>query len=159
MYSFPYLGSCSQSSSMATSNCSFLTCIQISQETGQVVWYSHLLKNFPQAVVIHTIKSFSIVNEADFFLEFSSFFYDPTDVGNLISGSSAFSKPSLYIWKSSVHVLLKPTLKDFEYYLASMWNECNCEVVWTFFGLVLLWDRNKNWPFPVLCPLLSFQNC
>ena len=96
--------------------CCFLTCIQISQEAGKVVWYSHLLKNFPQFAVIHTVKGFSIVNEAevDDFLKLSCFFYDPTDVGNLISGSSTFPKSSLYIWKFSVHVLLKPTLKDFE---------------------------------------------
>ena len=95
-------------------------CIQISQEAGQVVWYSHLLKNFPQFVVIHTVKSFSVVNEADVFLEFSCFFYAPTDVGNLISGSSAFSKCSLNIWKFTVHVLLKPWLKNFEHYFASV---------------------------------------
>ena len=80
---------------MSGSNCCFLTCIQISQETGKVGWYSHLLKNFPQSAVIHTVKGFSVVNEADVFLEFSCFFDDPTDVGNLISGSSAFSKSSL----------------------------------------------------------------
>ena len=87
-----------------------------------MVWYSHLLKNFPQFVVIHTVKGFSIVSEAevDVFLEFSCFFYDPTDVGNLISGSSAFSKTSLNIWKFSVHMLLKPWLEDFEHYFASM---------------------------------------
>ena len=85
-----------------------------------MVWYSHLLKNFPQAVVIHTIKSFGVVNEADAFLEFSSFFYDPTDAGNLISGSSAFSNSSLNIWKFLVHILLKPSLKNFDHYLASM---------------------------------------
>ena len=87
-----------------------------------MVWYSHLLKNFPQFVVIHSVKGFSIVNEAevDIFLEFSCFFFDPTDVGNLIPGSSAFSKSSLYIWKFLVHVLLKPSLKDFEHCLASM---------------------------------------
>ena len=86
-----------------------------------MVWYSHLFKNFPQFVVIHTVKGFSIVSEAEVaaFLEFSCFFYDPTD-GNLISGSSAFSNPTWYIWKFSVHVLLKPCLKDFEHYLASM---------------------------------------
>ena len=99
MYSFPSLERvhCSTSSI----NCCFLTCIQISQEAGRVVWYFHLLKNFPQFVVIHPVKSFSIVNEAevDILLEFSCFFYDPTDVGNLISGSSAFSKPSLNFWK------------------------------------------------------------
>ena len=81
-----------------------------------MLWYSHLFKNFPQFVVNHTVKGFSIVNEAelDVFLEFSCFFYDPTDVGNLISGSSAFSKSSLNIWKFSVHVLLKPRLGSFE---------------------------------------------
>ena len=84
---------------MFSSNCCFLTCIQTSQEAGQVVWYSHLFKNFPQFVMIHTVKGFSIVNEADVFLEFSYFFYDPTDVGNLISSSSAISKSSLNIWK------------------------------------------------------------
>ena len=90
--------------------------MQVYQETGKAVWYSHLFKNFPQSVVIHTVKGFSVVNEAevDIFLEFCCFFYDPMGVGNLISGSSAFSKPSLYIWKLSVHILLKPSLKDFE---------------------------------------------
>ena len=87
-----------------------------------MVWYSHLFKNFPQFVVIHTVKGFSIVNEAEVgvFLEFSCFFYDPVDVGNLISGSSASSKSSLNIWKFSVHILLKLRLKDFEHCLASM---------------------------------------
>jgi len=87
-----------------------------------VVWYSHLLRNFPQFVVIHTVEGFSVVNEAevDIFLEFSCFFCDPTDVGNLISGSSVFSKSSLNICKFLVHVLLKLCLKDFEHYLASM---------------------------------------
>ena len=87
-----------------------------------MVWYSQLFKNFPQFVVIHTAKGFSVVNKAevDVFLEFSCFFYDPVDVGNLISGSSVFSKSSLYIWKFSVHVLLKPGLEDFEHYSGSM---------------------------------------
>ena len=87
-----------------------------------MVWYSHLFKNFPQFIVIHKVKDFSKVNEAevDVFLEFSCFSYDPKGVGNLISGSSAFSKPSLNILKFSVHVLLKPSLKDFEHYLACM---------------------------------------
>ena len=87
-----------------------------------MVWYFHLFKNFPQFVVIHTVKGFGVVNEAevDVFLEISSFFYDPADVGNLISDSSAFSKSSLYTWKFLVHVLLKPSLKDFEHYFASM---------------------------------------
>ena len=96
--------------------------IQVSQEAGKVVWYSHLLKNFPQFVVIHTVKGFGIVNKAevDVFLELSCFFDDPTDVGILISGSSAFSKSSLNIWKFSVHILLKPSLENFENYFASM---------------------------------------
>ena len=89
-----------------------MTHIQVSQETDKVVWYSHL-KNFPQFVVIHTVKGFSVVNEADVFLKFLCFLHDPTNIGNLISGSSAFSKPGLYIWKFSVHMLLKPSLKDF----------------------------------------------
>ena len=146
--------------SMSGSNCCFLTCIHISQKAGQVVWYSHLLKNFPQFVVIHTVEGFSVVNEAEVnvFLEFPWFFYDPMDVDNLISGSFAFSKSSLYIWKLSVHVLLKPSLEDFQHYLASMWNEHNRAVLWAFFGIALLWDRNENWLFPVLWPLLSFPN-
>ena len=94
--------------SMSSSNCCFLTCTQISQEAGQVVWYFHLLKNFPQFVVIYAAKGFGIVNKAeiDVFLEISCFFDDPTDVGNLISGSSAFTKSSLNIWKFPGHTLL-----------------------------------------------------
>ena len=105
-----------------SSNCCFLTCIQISQEAGQVVRYSHLFKNFPEFVVVHTVKGFDIVNKAevDVFPESSCFFYDPMDVGNLISGSSAFSKTSLNIWKFTVHVLLKPDLENFEHHFASM---------------------------------------
>ena len=124
----------------------------------QAVWYSHLLKDFPQFVVIHTVKGFSLVNEeqVDAFLEFSCFFYDPTDVGNLISGSFVFSKSSLNIWKVSVQVLLKPGSKNFEQYFARVWDECNGVVVWTVFGIVFLWDWNENWLFPVLWPLLSF---
>ena len=102
MYSFPYLEPVCFS--MSSSNYGFLTCIQISQEAGQVVWYAHLLQNFPQFIVIHTAKGFGIVNKAevDVFLELSCFFDDPTDVGNLIAGSSAFSKSSLNIWKFMV---------------------------------------------------------
>ena len=107
---------------MSSSNCCFLTYIQVSQETDKVVWYFHLFKNFPQFDVTHIVKGFSIVNEAavDVFLELSCLFDDPMDVGNLISGSSAFSKFSLYICKFLVHMLLKPSLKDFEYCLANM---------------------------------------
>ena len=107
---------------MSGSHCCFLSCIQVSQETDKVVWYSHLFKNFSQFVLIHTVKGFGIVNKAevDSFLELSCFFYDPTNVGNLISGSSAFSKSSLNIWKFSVHVLLKPCLENFEHYFDSV---------------------------------------
>ena len=90
--------------------------------------------------------------------ELACFLHDPTNAGNLISGSFAFCKPSLYIWTFSAHVLLKPSLKDFEHYLASIWNECKCAVAWTFFGIVFLWDWNENWPLPVPWPLLSFTN-
>ena len=107
---------------MSSSNCCFLTCIQISQEAGQVVWYSHLLKNFSQFVVIHIVKGFGIVNKAeiDVFLELSCFFDDSTAIGNLISDSSAFSKTSLNIWKFMVHVQLKRGLENFECYFASV---------------------------------------
>ena len=106
---------------MSSSNCCFLTCIQISEEADKVVGYSHLFQNFPRFVVIHTVKGFGIVNKAEVsvFLELSCFFDDPTDVGNLISGSSAFSKSSLNICKFMVHVLLKPGLENFEHYFAS----------------------------------------
>jgi len=94
----------------------------MSQEAGQVVWYSHLFKNFPQVVVIHTFKGFDVANKAEVhvFLEFSCFFNDPADVGNLISGSSAFSKTSLNIWKFTVHLLLTPSLENFEHYFTSV---------------------------------------
>ena len=145
---------------MSSSNCCFLTCTQLSQETGQMVWYPYLFKNFPQFIVTHTVKVFRIVNKAeiDVFLELSWFFDGPADVGNLISGSSAFSKTSLNIWKFMVHVLLKPGLENFENYFTSMWDECNCAIVWAFFGIAFLWDWNENWPFPVLWPLLGFPN-
>ena len=96
--------------------------MQISQDAGQVVWYSCLFQNFPQYIVIHTVKGFGIVNKAevDVFLELSWFFDNPADVGNLISGSSAFSKTSLNIWKFTVHVLLQPGLENFEHYITSM---------------------------------------
>ena len=115
MYSFPSCAPVQQQDW-------FLTCIQVSQETGKVVWYSHLLKNFPQFVVIYTVKGFSIVSEAelDVLLEFSGFFDDPAFVGSLISGSSALSESSLYIWKFLVHTVLKRSLKVFERYFASV---------------------------------------
>ena len=156
MHSFPYLEPvcCSTSSS----NCCFLTCRFAdhtwppSQEAGQVVWYSHLFKNFP-VCYSHTVKGFGIVNKAevDTFLELFCFFYDPTDVGNLISGSSAFSKSSLNIWKFTVHVLLKPGLENFEHYFTSMWDECNCElsslsIPWHCLSLELEWKLTFSSP-------------
>ena len=133
--------------SMSSSNCCFLTCIQISQKAGKVVWYSYLFKSFPQFVVIHTVKGFDIVNKAeiDVFLELSCFFNDPADVGSLISGSSAFSKSSLNIWKFSVHVLLKPGLENFEYDFIRVLDECNCAVfkhslAFPFFGIGMKTD-------------------
>ena len=144
------------SCSVSDLNCHFLTYIQTFQETGKVIWYSHFLKNFPQFVVVHTVKGFIIVSEAD---------------GNIFWESLAFSmiqwmlaiwslvpQTSLYIWKFSVHVVLKLSLKDFEHYLASKWDEHNCMIGWTFFGIAFLLDWNENWPFPALWPLLSFPN-
>ena len=134
---------------MSSSNCCFLTCIQISQEADQVVWYSHLFQNCPQFIVIHIVKGFGIVNKAeiDIFLELSCFFDDPADVSYLISGSSAFSKTSLNVWKS-----------QFTYCWSLAWRILSitllaCEmsaVVWAFFGIAFFWDWNENWPFPVL---------
>ena len=147
MYSFPNLEPVC--CSMSSSNCCFLTSIQISQEAGQRVWY-YLLKNFPQFVVIHMVKGFGILNKAevDVFLELSCFFDNPMDVGNLFSYSSAFSKSSLNIWNfCCTVVLLKPGLENFEHSLATVWDECNCAVVWAFFGIAFLWDLNENWPF------------
>ena len=119
MYSFP---NSEPVYSMFSSNCCFLTCIQVSQGTGKLVWYSPLFKNFPQFVVIYTVNGFGIISKAevDVFLEFSCIFYDPMDVGSLISDFSAFSKASLNIWKFMVHVLLKPGLQNFEHYFTSV---------------------------------------
>ena len=141
---------------MSGSNYCFMTCVLVSQEVGKVVWYPYLFKNFP--VYCDSHKGFSIINEADVFLEFSYFLCDLMNVGNMNSGSSAFSESSLYIWKFLVRMLLKPSLENFEHYFASMWNECNCLIVWTFFGIALLCDWNENWLFSVLWPLLSFPN-
>ena len=114
-----------------------------------------------QFVVIHTVKGFSVVNEAEVevFLEFSCFFPMIQRMFGIWSlDSSAFSKSSLNIWKFSVCVLLKANLENFEYFFASMWDECNCAVIRTFFGTAFLWDWNENWPLPVLWPLLRFPN-
>ena len=145
---------------MSGSSYCFLTCIQISQGAGKVISDISISLRIFQFVVIHAVKGFSLVNEAevDVFLEPSCFFYDPMDISNLISGSSAFSKSSLNIWKFSVHVLLRLGLENFEHYFASVWDKHNCAVVGTFFDIAFLWDWHENWPFPVLWPLLSFPN-
>ena len=144
---------------MSSSHCCFLTCIQISQEASQVVWYSHLFQNFPQFIVIQTVKGFGIVNKAeiDVFLELSHFSMIqrmlviwslvPLTFLNLswTSGSSRFT----YCWSMAW---------CYEHYFASMGDECNCAVVQTFFGFAFLWDWNENWAFPVLWPLLSLPN-
>ena len=146
---------------MSSSNCCFLTCIRISQEAVKVAWYSLLFKNFAQIVVIHTVKSFGIINktEVDVFRELSYFFCDSADVGNLISGSSAFSKISLNIWNFMVHVLLKPGLENFKLYFTSMWDECNCVVVWAFFCIAFLWDGMKTDLFQYCGHCWNFQIC
>ena len=134
---------------------------------SQVRWYGthHSLIIFPKkkkeeefSSLLWSTQRLYMVKEAegDVLLELPCFLRDPTSVRNLITGSSASLKPSLYIWKFSLHVLLKPGLKDFEHSLASMWDESNCTVVWTFFCTILLWVWNENWPFLVLWPLLSF---
>ena len=147
MYSFPDMEPVCFS--MSSSSCCFLTYVQIFQGRSDGL-YSHLLNNFLQFVVIHTVQGCGVVDKAevDVFLELSC--------SLMIQWMLAFSKPSLNIWKFTVHVLLKPGLENFEHYLVSVWDVCNCAVVWTFFGIACLWDCNKNWLFPVLWPLLSF---
>ena len=143
---------------MSSFNCCFLTHIQVSQETDNVVWYSHIFKTLPVSGDPHS-RDFSIVSEAavDIFLEFPCFFNDPADVGILISGSSAFFKHSLNIWKFSVYILLKLSLKNFEHNPAGLWKH-NFMLVCTFFVIALLWDWNENWPLLVLWPLQNFPN-
>ena len=155
MYSFSYLEPVC--CSMSSSNCCFLTCIQISQEAGQVVWYSHLLKNFPQFVLIHTVKGFGIVNKAEidvFFLNSLAFSMIQWMLAIRFLVLLSFLKPA---WTSGSS-WLKPGLENFEHYFTSMRDECNRLLIRTFFGIVFLWDWNENWPFPVLWPLLSFPN-
>ena len=149
-----------QSVSCTVQNCCFLTRIQVSQEAGKVVWYSHLLKNFTQIIVIHTIKGFSIVNKAEIKLSclfVCLFFYDPTDDGNLISGFLLFLNPAgtsgssqfIYCWSLAWRILsitlLTCEMSAIVWYLNNLWH-------------CLFWDWNENWPFPVLWPLLSFLN-
>jgi len=122
---------------MSSSNCCFLTCIQISQEAGQVVWYSHLFKNFPQFVVIHTVNKAKV----DVFLELSCFFDDPTDIGNFISGSSAFSKSSLNIWKFSVHIL------DLLFTSSENWVEKSVTFAFKANRSIYIWTDTEKYSF------------
>ena len=146
---------------MSSSNCCFLTCIQVSQEAGQVVWYSHLFLNFPQFLVIHTVKGFGIINKAeiDVFLELSCFFDDPVDVGNLLSGSFAVSKSNLKILKFMLHILLKPGLENFEHYFTSVWDDWNCAVVWAFLALLFFGIGMKTDLFQSCGHCWVFQIC
>ena len=157
MYSFPNLEP--DWGSMSSSNCFSWPAYRFLRR--QVKWSDIPISwRILQFVVIHTVKRFGLVNKAevDVFLELSCFFDVPVEVGNLISGSSAFSKTSLNITEFTVHILLKPGLENFEHYFTSIWDECYCAVVWAFFGIAFLWDWNENWSFPVLWPLLSFPN-
>ena len=141
---------------MSGSNCCFLTAYRF---LGRQIRWSDI--PIPWRIfhsLLWSTRSKALVSEAevDVFLKFSCFFYNPTDVGNLISGSSAFSKSSLNIWEFSVLILTE--VENFQHYVTSTWDEYNCAVVWAFFGIAFLWDWNENWPFPVLWPLLSFPN-
>ena len=145
---------------MSSSICCFLTYIQFPQEAGQVVWYSRLFQNFPQFIMIHTVKGFGIVNKAkiDVFLNSLAFSMIHRVLAIWYLVPLPFLKPAWTSGSSQVHTLLKPGLENFEHYFTSVWDECNCAVVWAFFGIAFLWDWNENWPFPVLWPLLSFPN-
>ena len=146
--------------SIQGSNCCFLTYIQVSQEAVKMFWYSHFSKSFPQFVMIHTVKGFSLVDETeiDVSLKFPCFLCDPANVGSLIFRSSSFSKPSLDIWMFLVHIVLKPSKQDFKHDLTSTWDECNCLMASTFFGTTLLEFGDEDRPFPVLWPLLSLPD-
>ena len=160
MYSFSYLEPVC--STMSSFNCCFLTCIQISQEAGKVVWYSHLFKNFPVSCDPHSQRlQHSQWNRSNLLLLFwnslaFSMIQWMLTIWFLVPW--IFSESIFNIWKFSVHVLLKPRLENFEHYFARVWDECNCAVMWTFFGIACLWDWNENWPFLVLWPLLSFPD-
>ena len=145
---------------MSSSNCCFLTCIQISQEAGKMVWYSYLLKNFPSFFVVDIVKGFGIVSKVEAHVfETLLLFHDLKDVSNLTSGFPAFSKSSLNIWNFSVHVLLKPSLENLGHYFASMWDEGNCAVVCTFFGIGFLGNGMKTDLFQSCDHCWVFQIC
>ena len=142
---------------MSSANCCFLTCIQDSQEAGEVVWYFHLLKIFPQFIVIHKVKGFGIVNKTEIhdFLELSCFLM----IQRILAIWSLVPLPFLKLaWTLEAHIFLKPGLENFEHYFTSVWDENKCAIVWAFFGIAFLWDWIENWHFPVLWPLLSFPN-
>ena len=140
MYSFSYLEPVC--CSMSSSNCCFLTSYRFFKRKEGIPIPFRMI----QFIVIHTVKGFGVVHKAeiDVFLEPSCFFDDHPDVSNFISGSSAFSNTSLNIWKFMVHILMKPGLENFEHYFTSVWNECNCAVVWAFFGIASLRDWNET---------------
>ena len=142
---------------MSHSNCCFLTCTQVSRAAGKVVWYSHLLKNFPQVIVIHIIKGFIIVSEAEIEIFWNSLAFFV--IQRMLAIWSLVPLPFLKstYTSGSYHLMYYWNLTWMIFSLDSMWNECNCTVVWTFFGIAL-WDWNENWPFPILWPLLSFPN-
>ena len=147
--------------SMSSSNCCFLTCIQVSQEASNIIWYSHLFKDVPQFIVIHTVKGFGIVNEAevDIFLEFSCFFFQwmlaiwsPVPLPFLNPAWTCGSFWFTYYWSPAWRILSIT-------YFARVWNEYNCAVVWTFFHTAFLWDWNENWPFQSCVPFQSCGHC
>ena len=140
--------------SMSGSNSCFFTCIQVLRRQVRLSGIPICLRIF-QFVVIHTVKSFSTVKEAGVFLKFPCFLYNMVNAGNLISGSSAFSKYSLFIWKFLVHVMLKQGLKDFDHNLVSMWNKCNWAIVWTFFGIFLFWGL--EWKLTFSSPVATSE--
>ena len=145
---------------MSSSNCCFLTCTQVSQEAGQVVWYSHLFQNFPQFIMIHTVQGFDIVNKAEIvvFLELFAFLMIQQMLAIWSLVPLPFLKPAWTSGSSWFTYCWSPGLENFEHYFTSVWDECNYVVVWAFFGIACLWDWNENWPFPVLWPLMSFPN-
>ena len=140
--------------SLSASNCCFLKCIQVCQKTGNVL----VCPSPKEFSTVLWSTQFGEINEADVFLEFPCYLYVPPNVANLISGSSAFSKARLNIWKFWVHIMLKPSLEDFDHNLRSTGDECTCSVAWTFFNTVLLGNWDEDWHFPVLWSLLAFPN-
>ena len=141
---------------MSSSGCCFLTRIKISQKAAKAVWYSHLLKNFPVCCDPHSQRlQCSQWNRSWCFSGIPLLFLWSNGCWQ---SDLPFLNP-LYIWKFSVHILLKPSLKDFEHYLPNMWNKYNCTVVWTFFGIALLWDWNENYLFQSCGHCWLFQIC